>query len=623
MMIVSAARKILLVALLFFYTSDGHSQTSPPPAAAGMIHYELRFSKPNTHLLDITIRTAVAAPAAEFAMPAWAPGAYIINDYAKMVQEFSAADSAGQPLAWRKTDKQTWHVAIGTPGEITVHYKLYGNTLADNWVQYNDRHAHISGPAAWIYLVGGKSRPVGLKIEVPAGWRVATGMSRAGDGTYLAADYDWFADSPIEIGDFAEKTFDFGGATFHLVVHDEAGKKDFSKFSEDTRKYVETIVRQFPGADGSLRAPFQDYWFLFHISPQGGTGGLEHLNSTQIVFNSDWDSTRPASALVRAGTEYDVKLFVTAHEFFHAWNVKRLRPRPLGPFDYSREAHTPSLWISEGITSYYGELALVRAGIWTPEQYLQSLSQLLTDFEREPGRAERSIEDTSWDTWFRPNPPGDTNLQNTQYSYYDGGEIAGALLDFTLRHATGNRKSLDDWMRLLYSRYALPKPGFLPEEAVHAANEIAGKDLKDFFRRTVSSKEPLPYEECFAYAGIRFEKTTDSRRTWLGISMRPNEEGLPLLLSVVQGSPAEEAGLDRGDVITSIDGRSVPVAEFGKVREGKKPGDTLRLAVRRGGQTKEIALTLRSDPRPTITLKPVENPTPEQKAIYESWLGRK
>ncbi|MBI3406546.1 MAG: M61 family metallopeptidase [Acidobacteria bacterium] len=593
-----------------------------PSGTGSPISYALRFGSPNTHLLDITIRAAVTAPSAEFSMPAWAPGAYQINDYAKMVQEFSASDADGHSLPWRKTDKQTWRVSVTASGEISVRYKLFGNTLADNWVQYNDTHAHISGPAVWMYLVGGKTRPVRLSIDVPNGWRAATGMTRGADGNYAAADYDWFIDSPLEIGDFAESSFDTAGATFHLIVHDLGGKKDFAKFTADSRKFVEALARVIPAADGTLRAPFKDYYFFYHLA-QAGNGGLEHLNSTQIVFSTDWDDAGSAAFAGRLGDSYDLKLFVAAHEFFHAWNVKRIRPRPLGPFDYSREVNTPSLWISEGVTSYYGELGLVRAGLWSPEHYLDSLSQLLTDFEREPGRRERSIEDTSWDTWFRSNPPGETNLQNTNYSYYDGGEVAGLLLDFTIRHATGNKKSLDDWMRLLYERHALPKPGFLPEEAVRAASDVAGRDMTSFFQKYISGKEPLPYEECLGYAGIRFDRAVNSQGTWLGISVRPNEEGLPLIQSVVPHSPAEDGGLDRGDVIVALNGKAVPLAEFEKARAAHKPGDVLRLTIRRNGQNKDFPILLKSDPRPTITLRPVEKPTPEQKSIYESWLSRK
>ncbi len=349
------------------------------------VQYELRFEKPNTHLLGVTITVKdLSGTTVDFAIPAWAPGAYHIMDYAKNVQEFSAASTDGKSLAWHKTDKQTWRVELAGAHDVTARYKLFGNTLSDTTVQYNEQHAHLSGPAVWMYVVNGKQWPVRLKIQVPSAWRVATGMERAGENTFTSPDYDTFADAPLEIGDFAEKTFTASGSTYHVLVHDEMGGTDFSKFAEDTKKMVETIVPVFPAASPQRAAPYAEYWFLFHIAPVG-LGGLEHLNSTQINFSSDWSSTTGPNQLggggARYGTDYTLKLFVTAHEFFHAWNVKRLRPRPLGPFDYTREMNTPSLWISEGLTSYYGELAVERAGLEPPHTYLDSIAQLMTDFE--------------------------------------------------------------------------------------------------------------------------------------------------------------------------------------------------------------------------------------------------
>src|SRR5208282_2402228 len=242
-----------------------------------------------------------------------------------------------------------------------------------------------------------------------------------------------------------------------------------------------------------------------------------------------------------------------------AWNVKRQRPLPLGPFDYSQMVHTPSLWISEGLTSYYGSLALERAGLITPEQYLDTISQLITKFEAQPGRSERSIEDTSWDTWFPRDSVihQDNNLLNTWYSYYDGGQIMGHIMDFAIRHDTNNQKSLDDWMRLLYSRYALPKPGFQPGDAGHAASEIAGQDVSDIFRRYISGKEPIPYESYFAYAGISVEKKRDATNSWSGLTLAKQDNGTTTIKNITPGSPAEFAGLDKDDIILALDGRAV------------------------------------------------------------------
>lgn len=610
--------KLLLLALVI---AAGIAQASPGAAA---VQYELSFDKPNTHLLAVTIRvSALSGSSVDFSLPAWSPGAYRIMDYAKNVQEFSAASANGKSLTWLKADKQTWRVELGGSSEATVHYKVFGDTLSDTTVQYDHRHAHISGPALWMYLVSGKQLPVRLKIDTPAGWRIATGMERAGDA-FAAPDYDTFADAPLEIADFKERTFTAFGSTYHVIVHNEIGQTDFTKFTEDTKKIVETLVPTYPSASGQHAAPFAEYWFLFHIAP-GGLSGLEHLNSTQINFSSDWSSTGPTNqlgaGLGRYGGDYILKLFVTAHEFYHSWNVKRLRPRPLGPFDYTRETPTPSLWFSEGLTSYYGELALVRAGLESPQAYLDSIAQLISSFEAEPGRKERSIEDTSWDTWFTVGGPLGTNLSNTSYSYYDGGQLLGHLLDFAIRQATNNQKTLDDWMRLLYQRYALPRPGFEPQDAVRAASEIAGKDMADFFRRYATGKEPLPYESYFLSAGIRVDKKMTRDRPWLGLTHKKAEGGKPEIVSLIPGGPAERSGLSGGDNIVAINGTAVTDDDFPAVAGSAKPGDTLKFTIVRDGNLQEIMVTPVSFPYATYVLTPIEHPSDLQKRIYRSWLG--
>jgi predicted metalloprotease with PDZ domain len=592
--------------------------------SAAPLKYELAFEHPNTHLLDVTIHASdLKGATVEFAIPDWAPGSYYIENYSANVQRFRATSADGKALSWRKTDSQTWQIDLAGATAVTISYQVFANTLQNNIAQYNERHAFIGGPSVWMYLVDGKDRPIELSVAAPSGWKIATGMEHTSDHTFAAADYNWFADAPFEISDFAEKDFEVLGTTYHVIVHDVENKKDFTKFANDLQKTVATIVPLFQSVTGTPQAaPFKDYYFIFHIWPQTG-GGLEHLNSTQINFTTDWDSTEPLPGTTL--NQYDLKLFVAAHEFFHAWNVKRLRPLPLGPFDYTQMVHTPSLWISEGLTSYYGSLSVERAGLVPPQQYLDGIARLITNFEAKPGRKERSIEDTSWDTWFS-NPMSISqanNLANTYYSYYDGGQIMGHILDFAIRDNTNNQKSLDDWMRLLYSRYALPKPGFKPEDAIHAANEVAGKDVSDVFRRYISGMEPIPYEQYFALAGIEVTKKVDPDKAWVGIEVKKSDDGHAQIRNVIPGSPAENAGLSNDDVIYAIDSRALEADGVNAQLSSRKPGDTLRITVLRLGEFKEFLVTPTTNPNPTYSLKPMENQTEKQKAIYNSWLGIK
>ena len=612
----------LAVTALSVHLAAAAARAAKPSAAP--LKYELAFEHPNTHLLDLTIHASdLKGATVEFAIPDWAPGSYYIENYSANVQRFRAISANGKALTWRKTDSQTWQIDLAGATAVTISYQVFANTLQNNIAQYNERHAFIGGPSVWMYLVDGKDRPIQLSVAVPSGWKIATGMEHTSDHTFGAADYNWFADAPFEISDFAEKDFEVLGTTYHVIVHDVENKKDFTKFANDLQKTVATIVPLFQSVTGTPQAaPFKDYYFIFHVWPKTG-GGLEHLNSTQINFTTDWDSTEPLPGTTL--NQYDLKLFVAAHEFFHAWNVKRLRPLPLGPFDYTQMVHTPSLWISEGLTSYYGSLSVERAGLVPPQQYLDGIARLITNFEAKPGRKERSIEDTSWDTWFS-NPMSISqadNLANTYYSYYDGGQIMGHILDFAIRDNTNNQKSLDDWMRLLYSRYALPKPGFNPEDAIHTANEVAGKDLSDVFRRYISGLEPIPYEQYFALAGIEVTKKVDPDKAWVGIEVKKSDDGHAQIRNVIPGSPAENAGLSNDDVIYAIDTRALEADGVNAQLSSRKPGDTLRITVLRLGEFKEFLVTPTTNPNPTYSLKPMENQTEKQKAIYNSWLGIK
>ena len=615
---------VMFLALMALSVHPAATAARAAKPSAAPLKYELAFEHPNTHLLDVTIHASdLKGATVEFAIPDWAPGSYYIENYSANVQRFRATSADGKALSWRKTDSQTWQIDLAGAAAVTISYQVFANTLQNNIAQYNERHAFIGGPSVWMYLVDGKDRPIELSVAAPSGWKIATGMEHTSDHTFAAADYNWFADAPFEISDFAEKDFEVMGTTYHVIVHDVENKKDFTKFANDLQKTVATIVPLFQSVTGTPQAaPFKDYYFIFHIWPQTG-GGLEHLNSTQINFTTDWNSTEPLPGTTL--NQYDLKLFVAAHEFFHAWNVKRLRPLPLGPFDYTQMVHTPSLWISEGLTSYYGSLSVERAGLVPPLQYLDGIARLITNFEAKPGRKERSIEDTSWDTWFS-NPMSISqanNLANTYYSYYDGGQIMGHILDFAIRDNTNNQKSLDDWMRLLYSRYALPKPGFKPEDAIHAANEVAGKDVSDVFRRYISGMEPIPYEQYFALAGIEVTKKVDPDKAWVGIEVKKSDDGHAQIRNVIPGSPAENAGLSNDDVIYAIDSRALEADGVNAQLSSRKPGDTLRITVLRLGEFKEFLVTPTTNPNPTYSLKPMENQTEKQKAIYNSWLGIK
>src|ERR1700734_2898967 len=288
------------------FSPAARAASSAPAQSAAPLKYELAFERPNTHLIDVTIHASdLKGPTAEFAIPDWAPGSYYIENYSANVQRFRATSADGKALTWRKTDSQTWQIDLAGPSAVTVSYQVFANTLQNNIAQYNERHAFIGGPSVWMYLVDGKERPVELTVATPSGWKIATGMEHTSDHTFRAADYNWFADAPLEMSDFAEKDFEVLGTTYHVIVHDVENKKDFTKFVNDLQKTVAATVPMFQPVTGTPQAaPFKDYYFIFHVWPKTG-GGLEHLNSTQIDFGTDWDSTEPVPGM---GTQYDLKL---------------------------------------------------------------------------------------------------------------------------------------------------------------------------------------------------------------------------------------------------------------------------------------------------------------------------
>ncbi|HML16791.1 MAG TPA: PDZ domain-containing protein [Bryobacteraceae bacterium] len=592
--------------------------------AADPVGYQLSFERPNTHLMNVTMRiSGLDGQSVDVAIPDWAPGAYSIRNFAANVQGFRATDPADHALAWRKTDSQTWRIQLKGATAAIVHYQVFNP-------QYNDQHVSFTGHSVWMYVVNAKDRPAELTIDrgsLPVEWKIATGMKKTGATSFTAEDYDWFSDYPIEISDYGEQVFDALGTTYHIVV-DPKEDRDFAKFAADLKKVVEAEVPILaPAVGGNRAAPFADYYFIMHIRPGGGVGGgVEHLNSTMITYSSGW-SDHGAATSQYLNDVYTVKLFVAAHEFFHAWNVKRLRPRELGPFDYTQMVHTPSLWISEGLTSYYAGLALERAGFLTPQQYLEYIGRLFTGLEEKPGRKERSIADTSWDTWFGGAGGGGggnaalaSNLTNTNYSYYDGGQTLGCLLDLEIRNQTHNRKSLDDWMRLMYSRYALPKPGFEPEDAVRAASDVAGADMTAFFDRYVTGKDPLPYERDLAYGAINVE-TVSRKQPWLGATLQSDSSGRAMVANIVPGSPAESSGLDRGDAMIAIDGKVVDRAAFEKAIAAAHVGEPVALTVNHLGRVQQISVRLATSPYPEYKLKPMEAPNELQREIYRSYLS--
>ena len=600
------------------------------------IKYWLAMSHPTSHLFEVTIEVELPTDrgltSLDFQMPKWSPGRYAVFDFAKNVQEVKAREACPAGLDCTmpesnvtRMDDQTWRVDL----ERTRHagmslmfsYKVFGNDLSGTFSQLDSRHANINGGCVFMYVANHKQEPVALSINPPKGWRVVNGRTDKKDQTeFQFPNWDIMTDTPTEISpDWIDDTFNVDGKTYHVVVHSlgNEGRKRPALVRD-----IEKVVR----AETAMWGPpeFDSYTFLIHFANDGHSGdGMEHLTSTQII---------QPGALGDADT-YGETLDAIAHEFFHVWNVKRLRPIGLGPWDFTRPANTRGLWIAEGITNYYGHLMQRRAGIWDDKKLFSALSDQITEVENSPGSKLMSAEEASLVAPFIDDAPHaqQTNLANTSISYYPKGETIGIVLDLLIRGKTGGRASLDDVMRRMYEEFYLKSPnatyylrgrGYADEDFERMTSQVSGADMSDFFKRYVRSVETLPYEEAFAQVGLRF--VTEARLpVAVGISADENETTELKISRVRPDSPASQAGLDVGDVITSFGGTKLSPANFLKTLGRYKPGDRVALTVQRAQRTMQLTLTLGTPQILSYRIEENPNASAEAKALRAAWLNGK
>ncbi|HEY0083749.1 MAG TPA: hypothetical protein VGB61_13225 [Pyrinomonadaceae bacterium] len=482
------------------------------------ISYQLSMSNPASHLFEVslTVEPPKAVEAIDVQMPRWSPGRYAVFDFAKNVQEVRAETACprtgqcaqGSVLPVTRVDTQTWRVfpQNAVSRGVTISYKVFANDLSGTFSQLDARHANFNGGSVFMYVVGHKQDPVRLAINAPANWRILNAAaSRADQREWQFPNYDILIDTPTEIApDFTVDEFKVDGKTHRVMVHsfgEEKGAR--AALVGDIERVVRAEIALMGMPD------YESYLFMFHFDPTAPRGdGMEHLASTQII------STRP---LADKGVAEDA-LDTAAHEFFHVWNVKRLRPVELGPWDFTRPLNTRSLWIAEGLTNYYGGLMQRRAGIWTDERFLRALAGAIGFVENAPGNRLVSAEEASLVASFIDRTPHyqRTNLAASTVSYYSKGEVIGIVLDLLIRGKTQGRASLDDVMRRMYEEFYLRGPaatyylrgrGYTGADFERAVSQAAGADMSDFFTRHVRGTEPLPYEEAFAHVGLRLVKS--------------------------------------------------------------------------------------------------------------------
>jgi predicted metalloprotease with PDZ domain len=572
------------------------------------IRYELRIPAPETHYIEVRATYPTSRkPAIELMMPVWTPGSYLVREFARHVEKVAARDPAGHGLKVVKSRKNRWRVETGGAGAVVLTYRVYAHERQPrtNWVE--DSFALINGAPTYITLVERAPRPHEVVLQLPAGWsRSLTALPAAAGGRphhYRAPDFDTLVDSPILAGNPAVHQFSVDGVRHALVNVGEAGVWDGARSGRD----VERIVRAARELWGSL--PYRRY--LFFNLLMGEWDGIEHKEST-VLLTSRW-STRSDGA-------YHEWLTLVAHEFFHTWNVKRLRPVELGPFDYENEVYTRSLWIVEGLSDYYSWLLARRAGLASREQTLADLSAAIAQLQTTPGRLVQPLEQASYDAWIKEYRP-DENSANTSVSYYTKGSVVGLLLDARIRRLTGGARGLDDVMREAYRRFSGAR-GYTPAEFRAVAGEVAGADLGDFFRRALETTEELDYTEMLDWYGLQFRPPAPDApaSAWLGVGTRA-ADGRLLVSRVLRDTPAYGSGLAAGDELLALDGFRLGADGLDAGLERYRPGARVELLVSRRDELRRVAVTLGTAPADRWSLAVRADATPEQQRRLTAWLG--
>lgn len=621
--------KLVATAVLILACASAVAAQTVSPAE---ITYTVSMSKPHTHMLEVDIQIKRAADATvpsevSLIMPVWTPGSYLVREFERHVQDFSVKDAAAQPLKWEKVNKDTWRITTGGTREWHASYRVYANQLSVRTNELNSGHAFWNNAALLMYPEGLLKNPSIVRVLAPDVWRVATGLPPVPGqrNTFKAENFDVLYDSPFEVSAFKTISFVVKGVP-HRIVIDGEGNYDQERVKRDVQKIVEAEVNLMGG-----EIPYHDYTFILHLRSDAG-GGLEHLNSTALGYprfgfedKPDRLTSSAPNPATSSGPSYQGFLSLVSHEFFHLWNVKRIRPDALGPFDYTQENYTKLLWVAEGITDYYSGIALVRAGLVSDRNYLNSTARAIQSLQDTPGRLVQSAEEASFDAWIKYYRQ-DENSINSQISYYDKGAILGLLLDLEIRKSSNGAKSLDDVMRYLYAEFYKKDRNYSPEDFQKACESMAGTSLEEFFTKYVHGRDELDYNRAFAAAGLRLE--TDAKdeagkpatRVFFGADTE--EEGNRLVVTqVYAGSPAYEQGLNTGDQIIALNNMRVTKEFFDARIAERHPGDLINLTIFRFDDLSTLLIKLGGRTDGTYRLVTLETPTDVQRRIYRSWLG--
>ena len=580
------------------------------PGIAPAIHYQVAMPQPESHLFEVTLHLkSYLLPVLDLKLPVWTPGSYLVREYAKHLQDFSA-QAGEESLPWRKLGKNHWQIATSVLGKqsgstITVRYRMFAAELSVRTNHLDATHGYFNG-AALFFRVPGVEQPIYVTIVPPhPEWRVTAPLPPVSEqpNTFFASDFDTLVDSPFEIGCHQLYQFEALGKSHELAIWGQ-GNADPAKMIPDIQKIIQVEAQLFGGL------PYDKYVFLLHLSSQGN-GGLEHKYACSLNY--------PRFGF-RAQDKYGRFMQLVAHEFFHLWNVKRIRPQALEVFDYDQENYTPSLWFSEGTTSYYDLVIPFRAEIYDVKFFLHGLGKEITRLQTTPGRLVQPLSESSFDAWIKLYRP-DANSGNSQISYYLKGELVSLLLDLLIRERHGNARSLDDVMLKMWQQFGQAEIGFTPEQLLAVIESVAGMDLADFFKHYVDGTEELPFDQYLEPFGLRVVSDDDEELLpHLGIKVQ-TENGRELIKFVEAGTSAYTSGIAAGDELLAIDGIRVMPQQLSDRLKDYQPGDTIHVAVFHQDELCTYPITLLAPSPNRYQVIPVEHPSSVQQQNFAGWLG--
>lgn len=592
------------------------------------IQYQVSLAKAAEHIF--LVRCTIPAPSPDgqrLSLPGWIPGSYLVRDYARHVLRLSAHGD-GKPLAVSKMDKASWQVEA-CQGVLELEYEVYACDLSVRGAYLDTRRGFFNGVCLFLEVADQQQARHEVSIERPVNagagaWKVATAMDpiavdEAGFGAYRSADYDELIDHPFEISDFRSGEFEVAGVRHEIVL---AGREsaDLERLCSDLPRVCETHRQMF---DDEL--PMGRYLFLTNVVGEG-YGGLEHRASSALITRR---SDLPQAGKQEIDKAYRRFLGLVSHEYFHLWNIKRIKPAVFTPFDLRSEAYTRLLWVFEGVTSYYDDLALVRSGLITPEAYLELIADNISKVWQTPGRQRQSLADSSFDAWIKLYKP-DENSPNAVISYYTKGSLVALCLDLLIRSETGHRKSLDDVMRALWRRYGKSGRGLEENGFEVLAEEISGLELKDFFDATIRTTDDPPLTDMLRRVGVTLRmlpcgdqpggSNGDAPRCSLGLRLR-DENGRAVIAAVLAGGPAAAAGLAGGDELVAVNGLRVSAANYSDLLNASAPGDRVELQIFRRDELWAIEVEVREAPATRCELSLDDDIGDAVRVARENWLG--